>query len=1678
MQPPEPSAHVEVLVTVGVNARAGRDSPRERAKRGTVPAEISADPIERLLEDAAAVAASGRAAPPPTDLSGRLLPYLQQYWRHVAAEDLLERDPVDIYGAALSHAQLAGLRAQGTAQVRAFTPTVDEHCWQSGHTVVEVVTDDMPFLVDSVTAELSRGDHGIHLVVHPILQVRRDLHGNLLEVLAGDDATDADSSVPAGSSTAAVAEPTADGFGLRESWIHVEIDRLSQPDQLSQIESDLLRVLRDVRESVEDWPKILSMASDVARSLRAEPPPLPPAEINEAEELFDWLVDDHFTFLGYREYRLAGEGEEERLEPVTGTGLGILRDDPSGQRRAAVLPPRVRALAREHRLLVLTKANSRSTVHRPTYLDYIGVKVFEDGEVVGERRFLGVFTSVAYTESIREIPVLRQKAEELFALTGARPGSHSARALLDVLQTYPRDELFGVDAAELLPTLLAVMQLQERRRLRMFLRTDPYGRYVSVLIYMPRDRFTTSSRLKMQEILLRAFGGNAIDFTLRHSESVLTRIHFVVRLPVQDDLPEVDAHQLESELVQAVRTWPDDFAEAAVESFGEELGTQMIRRYEDAFDEAYRADFTARQAAGDIRVLEELPEEGGLRVSLYYPVGGAAANRRLKLYRTGTPLSLSALMPVLSAMGLQVSDERPYPITRSDGSTATVYDLGIAIRHARTGLAPGAVLDHARGLFAEAFVAVWRRLAESDPFNALVLHAGMSWREVVVFRAYARYLRQCGTTFSDHYLAQTVVGNVAVAKLLLQMFAARFDPSLANDEAGQERIAAEIETALGRVSILDEDRILRSFLNLIRTTLRTNYYQPGPDGQLREAVSFKFDSRANPELPKPKPVAEIWVYSPRVEGVHLRFGAIARGGLRWSDRREDFRTEVLGLVKAQTVKNAVIVPMGAKGGFFPKHLPDPAEDREAFLAEGISCYRTFVSGLLDITDNIVDGQVVPPVAVVRHDGDDPYLVVAADKGTATFSDIANAVAADYGFWLGDAFASGGSAGYDHKEMGITARGTWESVKRHFRELGVDCQATDFTCVGIGDMSGDVFGNGLLLSRHTRLVAAFDHRHVFVDPDPDAAASWDERKRLFELPRSSWDDYDHALISPGGGVFARSMKSVPISAEMRSALGITEGVDNLTPAELIRCILAAPVDLLFNGGIGTYVKAANESHAQVGDRANDAVRIDGTELRARCVGEGGNLGLTQAGRVEYASAGGLLTTDFIDNSAGVDTSDHEVNIKILLDRVVSAGDMTLKQRNALLASMTDEVAALVLSHNASQNVALSCARSQSHALAHVHDDWMCRLEATGELDRRLEGLPTSAQLSARQQAGAGLTEPELSVLLAYTKISLTHELLASDLPEDEDLFPLLVDYFPKPMRERFSDRLHEHRLHREIIATRAVNEMVDFGGITMYPRLSAETGAAVADIARAHVAARTIFRTESIWVEITKLDNVISAAGQTRARLATRLIAERATRWFVNNHRAPLDTSDLIASYADQMGPLIEALPEVLVGRAGERRAQRRQQFIDDGIPPELAARIAVLPESYAGLGMIPAAKRHGIDVVQIARVHAVIGEELNLDRLLDKVLELPRDDQWRTMARAALRDDLNAVHIRIVEQALSAGDASDDDPAAIVAQWRKMESAQLDRVRGLLEGLIEGPHADLAKLQVALRLVRQLVPAA
>ena len=1601
---------------------------------------------EALLARAAEVGARSGREP------REVLALLRHYYRHVAPEDVLDRDPADVFGAAVSQLQLAQQRPQGRANVRAFTPTVDEHGWSSGHTVVEVVTDDMPFLVDSITNELTRQDRAIHLVIHPQLHVVRDITGTLQQVC------EAVGEVPP--------EATV------ESWMHFEIDRETDRSHLADIEAALHRVLRDVREVVEDWPKMRATVLRVADELAAQPPPLPDAEVADAWELLRWLADEHFTFLGYREYDLQTVDGEDRLRPVPGSGLGILRADQEVSRSFEKLPPAVRARARDKTLLVLTKANSRATVHRAAYLDYVGVKRFDAaGNVVGERRILGLFTTAAYTESVLRVPVLRRKVAEVLDAAGFTPQSHSGKDLLEILETYPRDELFQTSTDELVPIVLAVLHLQERRQLRLFLRRDDYGRFLSCLVYLPRDRYTTDVRLRMQQILLDALGGDTVDYTARVTESVLARLHFVVRMPPGRPLPEVDAAEVERRLVEATRSWTDDFAEALVDQCGEESAARLLRRYGSAFPEAYKEDFPARVAVADLRRLEALAD-GELAMNLYEPFGALPGQRRFKLYRLGEPITLTQVLPLLQRMGVDVVDERPYGVERADGSHAWIYDFGLHYPVTEDG---GAAVDGVKEKFQDAFAAAWRGDAESDGFNALVLRAGLDWRQVTVLRAYAKYLRQAGTTFSQEYIEQCLASNVPIVRLLVRLFEARLSPAYqeAADEVS-DGIVEALRGALDEVASLDQDRILRSYLALVEATLRTNAFQVDGQGRPKAYLAVKLDpQRLADLLPAPRPRFEVWVYSPRVEGVHLRFGPVARGGLRWSDRREDFRTEVLGLVKAQAVKNAVIVPVGAKGGFVVKRPPADPADREAVLAEGVACYTTFVRALLDVTDNLVGGKVVPPAQVVRHDGDDPYLVVAADKGTATFSDIANAVSAEYGFWLGDAFASGGSAGYDHKAMGITARGAWVSVQRHFREMGVDTQRDDVTVVGIGDMSGDVFGNGMLLSRHLKLVAAFDHRHVFLDPDPDPEASYAERRRLFDLPRSSWDDYDRPRISAGGGVWPRSAKSVPVHPAVRDRLGLPEGTTRLTPAELIRGILRAPVDLLWNGGIGTYVKGSTESHAEVGDKANDAVRVDGAELRCRVVGEGGNLGLTQRGRIEYARGGGRLNTDFIDNSAGVDTSDHEVNIKVLLDRVVQDGDLTEKQRNQLLVEMTDEVAAHVLDDNYGQNVGLACALAQAPSLLHAHARFIRTLERRGLLDRNLEFLPSDKEIAARLAAGQGLTSPELCVLLAYTKIALAAELLESDLPEDPYLRMELYRYFPSAVRDRYRAQIDDHPLRREIVVTGVVNNLVNNAGTTFWQRLGEETGASAEELARAHTVARVVYDMEELWAAIRALEDRVDAATCTRMRLECRTVVERATRWLVTNRRPPIDIAAAVEFFRDGVGEVMRLLPEALTGRERDLMVARRDRLVSAGVPEDLALRVAVLAPSYAALGLVETVRRTGRPAAEVAGLHYALGEHLRLGRLLEAIVALPRADRWSTMARAALRDELGGLHAALTAELLLS--TAEADPAERVAAWEAQDPIVVARARATLGDILDGDTVDLARISVALRVVRTLL---
>jgi len=1614
------------------------------------------------------------STPDTTDTpdSETVLAFLQRYYLHTAPEDLSDRDPVDIFGAALSHYRLAENRPQGTANVRVHTPTVEENGWTCSHSVVEVVTDDMPFLVDSVTNELTRQGRGIHVVIHPQIVVRRDVTGKLIEVLGAHPGGD----LPHDAHT--------------ESWIHVEIDRETDRGDLKQITADLLRVLSDVRETVEDWDKMRDAALRMADELPKEPvaTDLREQDIEEARELLRWLAADHFTFLGYREYRLR---DDDSLAAVPGTGLGILRSDPhhAADESHPVspsferLPADARAKAREHKLLVLTKANSRATVHRPSYLDYIGVKKFDaDGNVVGERRFLGLFSSAAYTESVRRVPVIRRKVEEVLERAGFSPNSHDGRDLLQILETYPRDELFQTPADELESIATSVLYLQERRRLRLYLRQDEYGRYYSALVYLPRDRYTTGVRLRIIDILKEELGGTSVDFTAWNTESILSRLHFVVRVPQGTELPELsdaDKDRIEARLVEAARSWADGFAEALNAECGEERAAELLRRYANAFAEGYKADHTPRAAVADLVHLEQLSEaqaESGkdFSLSLYEPVGAAPEERRFKIYRKGEAVSLSAVLPALSRLGVEVTDERPYELRCSDRTTAWIYDFGLRLPKSQNG--GGEYLgDDGRERFQEAFAATWTGKAENDGFNALVLSAGLTWRQAMVLRAYAKYLRQAGSTFSQDYMEDTLRKNVHTTRLLVSLFEARMSPD--RQRAGHEIVDAlleEVDAALDQVASLDEDRILRSFLTVIKATLRTNFFQEAMGGKPHAYVSMKFDPQMIPDLPAPRPAYEIWVYSPRVEGVHLRFGKVARGGLRWSDRREDFRTEILGLVKAQMVKNTVIVPVGAKGGFVAKQLPDPSLDRDAWLAEGIASYKTFISALLDITDNMVAGEVVPPADVVRHDEDDTYLVVAADKGTATFSDIANGVAETYNFWLGDAFASGGSAGYDHKGMGITARGAWESVKRHFRELGVDTQTEDFTVVGIGDMSGDVFGNGMLLSEHIRVVAAFDHRHIFIDPNPDAATSYAERRRIFELPRSSWADYNTGLISAGGGVFPRTAKAIQLNSAIREALGIEGKVSKMTPADLMKAILQAPVDLLWNGGIGTYVKASTETQADVGDKANDPIRVDGADLRVKVVGEGGNLGLTQLGRIEFALQGGKINTDAIDNSAGVDTSDHEVNIKILLNGLVAEGDMTVKQRNKLLAQMTDEVGHLVLRNNYAQNTAIANALAQSKDMLHAQQRYMRHLVRAGHLDRALEFLPTDRQIRERLSAGQGLTSPETAVLMAYTKITVADELLHTSLPDDPYLRGLLHAYFPTALREQFLDRMDSHPLRREITTTVLVNDTVNTGGTTYLHRLREETGASLEEIVRAQTAARAIFLSAPVWDAVEGLDNQVEAAVQTRIRLHSRRMVERGTRWLLNNRPQPLQLAETVDFFAERVEQVWQELTKLLRGADIEWWQQIHDELTGAGVPDELATRVAGFSSAFPALDIVSVADRMGKAPLDVAEVYYDLADRLHITQLMDRIIELPRADRWQSMARASIREDLYAAHAALTADVLAVGNGT-STPEQRYKAWQEKNSAILGRARTTLDEIQGSETFDLANLSVAMRTMRTLL---
>ncbi|TYC97449.1 NAD-glutamate dehydrogenase [Arthrobacter echini] len=1597
-----------------------------------------------------------------SDTSGE--EFVRNYFEHLAREDALAYDPAELRERALAHRTLAESREPGTAVIDILDQGVSS--------VVLIVTDDMPFLVDSVTAELVRQHAAIRLVVHPTFVAGRSGATHALESLERVPSTAGASS---GDTAALPVHASSDSRTTHiESWMSVEISRLPDAAAKEEVREGLHRVLEDVRAAVEDWAAMRGKVTTIEASLGDVVGGGDIPDLQQARHLLRWLEDGNFTFLGYKEYDLVkDEHGTDALRVREGSGLGLLRHGGGG---GAVqhLTEAGRAKARERQALVITKANSRSTVHRAAYLDYIGVKSFDaQGNVDGERRFIGLFATSAYTGSVLDVPLVCDKVLEVLRRCGFPSDSHSGKDLLSILETYPRDELFQIEVSDLVSTALGILRLQERRRTRLFLRPDIYGRFMSALVYLPRDRYTTNVRLRIEGELREAFHADSIDFEARLSESALARLFFRIRLPRGTELPPVDAEQLEDRLVHAARSWSEGIEEVARQRFEQDTAEPLAALWAESFPPSYRVAYEVEDALEDIARFEELAaaESGAPTLQVYVPSGSApndAQDARLKLYFTEAR-SLTRILPYFHNLGLEVLDERPFKVTRSDGRSFFLYDLGLKYPAGVSPLGTATLLQ-------EAFGAAVVGDSESDPLDRLVLSEELGWRQVLILRAYAKYIRQLGNANSYDFVADTLMRNPVVTRGLVALFMARFDPDLDGDrDAASATARAGLEQGLEEVPTLDADRVLRIFVNLIEATLRTNYFQD------KRHVSFKFATERIEGAPFPRPKFEIWVYSPQIEGVHLRFGKVARGGLRWSDRREDFRTEVLGLVKAQTVKNAVIVPTGAKGGFFAKQLPDPAADRQAWMAEGQASYRTFIRGLLDITDNVVTNgtteSILPPPLVVRHDDDDSYLVVAADKGTASFSDIANELSAEYGFWLGDAFASGGSVGYDHKAMGITARGAWESVKRHFSEFDVDTQTQDFTVVGVGDMSGDVFGNGMLLSRHIRLLAAFDHRHIFLDPNPeDAEASFAERRRLFELPRSSWEDYDAQLISAGGGVYPRQAKSIPVSAEVREALGLDASVTKLSPPELLKAILRAPADLLYNGGIGTYVKASDETHAQVGDRANDAIRVDGGELRARVVGEGGNLGMTQRGRIEAALSGVILNTDAIDNSAGVDCSDYEVNIKIFVDRMVRAGRLQPEERAEFLHSMTDEVAELVLQDNIDQNILLLNDRRQVIEFSPSYERMINWLEDKADLDRTLEALPTTAELRKRIDAGQGLTSPELAVLAAYAKIELSRVLTASDLADDPYFRGTLRRYFPRQLVERFDDQLDTHPLRREIISTLVANDIINLGGITFAFRVMEETSVPESVVARAFVALREIYSLDETVEALSDLPADFPTDRWTTVYLDLRRLLDRGVRWFVNHVAQGTSVDEDVAAFKPLIAPFRTHLSEYLQGSDHERAREGMETASQWQLPEELGRHWAEQFESFALLDIAYSTRRVDEPVENIAKVYYAVYDRFEVDNLLQRITKLPRTDRWQALARAALRDDLYSTTADICVAVMRASqDLQDRDAGERLLAWQEQNADQLQRASNMFAEVNLLEQDDISSLSVALRLLRSIV---
>ena len=1598
----------------------------------------SSDISERLVDEIVAT----RPGSPTLRDRAQIDDFLRQYFGNVPYEDMQGRSMTTLGQAAVSHLEFARRRKPGQPLLRIFNPKEEHHGYQSAYTIVELVNDDMPFLVDSVSAAIDRHNLTIHITIHPVLRMRRDASGRLLQVL-----------------------PRGDKGGHPESFIRFAIDRESDLQHLNILEHEISKVLTDVRVSVRDWKKMRKKMLDARADIDEDLPGFDEELREESKALIKWMTDDHFTFLGYREYRIHRRGERVLLRPVKGTGLGLLTRDERGG-RSVELSQETQRQTRRKDWLIITKANSRSTVHRRSYLDYVGIKIWDDdGNAIGEKRFLGLFTSVAYSENPRNIPLLRLKVQRVVERSQLDPAGHRGKSLMHILDSYPRDELFQSTVRDLVRTTNGILNLQERRRVKFFVRRDTFRRFFSCLVFIPREKYTTAIRRRTEEILLDAFNGTSIDSSVQITDAPLARVHIIVRTHA-GERPRISLRDIEERIADAVVTWRDRLRVELAQRFGQDEGLSLYREFGESFPPAYEGDVAPATACLDAKRIDGLIKgEHDNYLLLYRPSDGAPGQLNFRTFRKDDPLLLSRVMPILEDLGTEVYSERPYRILLKNGDRFWIQDFELHIPSTED---PD--IESAAERFQESFRKVSDGEVENDGFNRLILAAELDWRQVALVRCYAKYLLQLGLPFSQNYMEDVLVQHAGLAKALVEHFELQFRPAIRKAEREEKLAASEaaIERGVARAVSLDEDRILSAFSGAVSATLRSNFFQRETDGRPKNRISIKLDPSKLPEAPLPKPKFEIFVYSPDVEGVHLRAGAIARGGIRWSDRREDFRTEVLGLMKAQVVKNTVIVPTGAKGGFVPKRLP--AGDRDVVMKEVIACYRTFIRGLLDITDNVVDAKVVSPPDVVCRDGDDPYLVVAADKGTATFSDIANGISAEYGFWLDDAFASGGSAGYDHKKMGITARGAWEAVKRHFREQGINVQTDPFTVAGIGDMSGDVFGNGMLLSRTIKLVAAFNHQHIFIDPDPDMEGSFRERERLFGLPRSSWLDYSEELISKGGGVHSRQAKQVKLSKEARKLLGVEHA--SLPPHEVIRAILRMPVDLLWNGGIGTYVKASTESHAEVGDKTNDGVRVNASQLRCRVIGEGGNLGLTQRARIEYSLNGGRLNTDFIDNSAGVDSSDREVNIKILLGAAEKLKGLTRARRNTLLADMTEDVAAFVLRSNYLQTQSISMMEARARERLDESARLITNLEKTGLLHRDLEFLPDETVIEERRQRKQGLTRPEIAVILSYAKIDLYNSLAASGQTLEDFLTTDPQRYFPAVLRRRYGDLIPHHRVSREILATLIANNIVNRMGPAFVQRMQQDTGAKTVTIARAYVVARELTEASAIWRDIEALDNVVPATVQQTMMFEVSRVLRHACYWLIDRYGDDLDIVAAVEHLTPGMTTIFSKVYRIVIGPSKERQRRVTEDNVSLGVPEKLSRRMAALLLTRGGLDITDLARTFKADVLETARLYSVLSDRLGIVWLHRSVEALAVQGRWQALARGNLRDEFYRIRRDLTSHLLQKDGRA---KAQHFDKWLADNAAGIRKFDGILEEMRRRHEIDFATLSVAAQELRKLI---